>query len=164
MSKKVMRYQVRDFLNVGDSEESYILMGNGFNKLDESPSAQTDGKVYINQKAKSNSIQSYEPSFAFDVDLMSDEDATLYLYNIGRNQATGEDAETDYVRVELFKQATESNVFPARKFRVAVQVDNIEGEGGGNLKVAGSLLAVGDFIDGTFNTTTKAFTATSAGE
>lgn len=156
---KVMRYQIADYLNVGSSDtEEYALMGVGFNTLDESPSAQTDGKVYISQKAKSNSVQNYEPAFAFDTDLMSDEKPVMALYDIGRNQLTGADAEMDYVRVELFQTATE-NAYPARKFRVAVQVESIEGEGGSNIKVTGSLLAVGDFVDGTFDTQTKTFTA-----
>lgn len=158
---KVMRYQIADYLNIGTSEDEYALMGNGFNTLDESPSAQTDGKVYINQKAKSNSIQSYEPTFAFDTDLMSDEKTVMALYNIGRNQLTGGEAEMEYVRVELFQAASgsASTSFPARKFKVAVQVDSIEGEGGSSVTVTGSLLAVGDFINGTFDTSTKTFTA-----
>lgn len=156
---KVMRYQVADYLNVGtDSTEKYALMGVGFNTLDESPSAQIDGKVYISQKAKSNSVQNYEPSFSFDTDLMSDEEPVMALYDVGRNQLTGADAEMDYVRVELFREATEG-AYPARKFKVAVQVDSIEGEGGSNIKVTGSLQAVGDFVDGTFNVQTKTFTA-----
>ncbi|MGM9621712.1 MAG: hypothetical protein ACI3X2_00085 [Butyricicoccus porcorum] len=156
---KVMRYEISDFLNVGTgSSEEYALMGVGFNTLDESPSAQTDGKVYISQKAKSNSVQNYEPAFPFDTDLMSDEKPVMALYNVGRNQLTGADAEMDYVRVEMFQEAAE-DAYPARKFKVAVQVDSIEGEGGNNIKVTGSLLAVGDFVNGTFNTQTKKFTA-----
>lgn len=159
---KVMRYQIADYLNVGTTgQEEYALMGNGFNSLDENPSAQSDGKVYISQKAKSNSIQNYEPSFAFDTDLMSDENTVMALYNVGRNQLTGAEAEMDYVRVELFKGNSDSDAYPARKFKVAVQVDSIEGEGGSNVSVTGSLLVVGDFIDGTFDTKTKTFTATA---
>lgn len=155
---KVMRYQIADYLDIGkEGTEEYELMGVGFNTLDESPSAQTDGKVYISQKAKSNSVQNYEPAFSFDTDLMSDEKAVMALYHVGRNQLTGGDAEMNYVRVELFQTATEG-AYPARKFKVAVQVDSIEGEGGSNIQVTGSLLAVGDFIDGTFNTQTKTFT------
>lgn len=159
----VMRYQVADYLNVGgDSTETYALMGVGFNTLDESPNAQKDAKTYINQKAQTSTIKSYQPTFAFDSDLIADEEAVMALYDIGRNQKTGAEAELDYVRVELFEEAGGSgtNTFKARKFRVAVEISTISGEGGGVMKVSGNLNGVGDFIDGTFNTETKKFTAT----
>ena len=155
----VMRYQVADYLATGD--DKFALMGVGFNTLDENPTAQKDAKTYINQKAQPTQIKSYQPTFPFDTDLISDEEAVMAIYDIGRNQKTGEDAELDYVRVELFKPvADQENVFEARKFRVAVEVANITGEGGGIMKVTGNLNGVGDFVAGTFDTTTKTFTAT----
>ena len=155
----VMRYQVADYLATGD--DKFALMGVGFNTLDENPTAQKDAKTYINQKAQTTQIKSYQPTFPFDTDLISDEEAVMAIYDIGRNQKTGEDAELDYVRVELFKPvADKENVFEARKFKVAVEVANITGEGGGIMKVTGNLNGVGDFVAGTFDTTTKTFTAT----
>jgi len=153
----VMRYQVADYLSTG--ENAFALMGVGFNTLDENPTAQKDAKTYINQKAQTTQIKSYQPTFPFDTDLISDEEAVMAIYDIGRNQKTGEDAELDYVRVELFKPvADQENVFEARKFRVAVEVANITGEGGGIMKMTGNLNGVGDFVAGTFDTTTKTFT------
>ena len=162
----VMRYQVADYLNTGKgSTESFALMGVGFNTLDESPNAQKDAKTYISQKAQTATIKSYQPTFAFDSDLIADEAAVMALYDIGRNQKTGADAEMDYVRVELFQPVEGSaNTFAARKFRVAVEVSSVSGEGGGIMKVTGNLNGVGDFIDGTFNTATKTFTPAGAGE
>ena len=155
----VMRYQVADYLATGD--DKFALMGVGFNTLDENPTAQKDAKTYINQKAQTTQIKSYQPTFPFDTDLITDEEAVMAIYDSGRNQKTGEDAELDYVRVELFKPvADQENVFEARKFRVAVEVANITGEGGGIMKVTGNLNGVGDFVAGTFDTTTKTFTAT----
>ena len=110
-----------------------------------------------------NYVKSYQPQFAFDTDLVKSEAAVMALYEIGRNQKTGAEAERDYVRVELFKPVeSQNNVFSARKFKVSVEVGSIEGEGGGAVKVTGNLNGVGDFVDGTFNTATKTFTA--AGE
>ena len=113
----VMRYQVADYLNTAKSgTESFALMGVGFNTLDESPNAQKDSKKYINQKDQTPTIKSYQPTFAFDSDLIADEAAVMALYEIGRNQLTGADAERDYVRVELFKPVAETpNNFEARK-------------------------------------------------
>lgn len=159
----VMRYEIADYLNTGDKEEVYSLMGVGFNTLDESPNAQKDAKTYIHQKSQTTQIKGYQPTFAFDTDLISDEAAVMKLYEIGRNQKTGADAEVDYVRVDLFAAVAEQeNTFKARKFKVAVEVSSIAGEGGGVVKVTGNLNGVGDFVEGTFNTTTKTFTPAEA--
>lgn len=156
----VMRYQVADYLNTGTESEDFALMGVGFNTLDENPTAQKDAKTYIHEKAQTTSIKSYQPTFPFDTDLIADEAAVMAIYDIGRNQRTGAAAELDYVRVELFRPVPDQeNTFAARKFKVAVEVANISGEGGGAVKVTGNLNGVGDFVDGTFNTTTRTFTA-----
>jgi hypothetical protein len=155
-----MRYDIADYLDTGSTTPSYALMGVGFNSLDESPNAQKDSKTYIHQKSQTSTIKGYQTTFAFDTDLISSDTAVMKLYDIGRNQKTGADAEMDYVRVELFKPISEEeNTFQARKFKVAVEVASIAGEGGGNVKVTGNLNGVGDFVDGIFNTATKTFTA-----
>lgn len=164
--EKVMRYQIADYLNIGTSEEEeYALMGTGFNTLDEEAGAQTESVTYINDKAATTYIRAYETVFPFETDLIADEDAVTYIYDVGRNQKTGGDAETDYVRVELFSPVSapeKPNTFKARKFRVSIEVSSTEGEGGNIVKVSGNLNAVGDFVDGTFDTSTKTFTPASA--
>ena len=163
MADNVMRYQVADYIGTGKEGTTFALMGVGFNTLDENPSAQLESKTYINQKAQTGYIKNYQPSFPFDTDLIKDESAVMELYTVGRNQLTGSDAERDYVRVELFQPvSSKENTFKARKFRVAVQVESVAGGGGEAIKVTGNLMGVGDFIDGEFNTTTKAFTAAGA--
>ena len=159
MRETVFRYQIADYLNVGTDTEKYALMGVGFNTLDENPSAQTDGKTYISEKSQTSQIKSYQTQFPFNTDLIASEEAAMALYDVGRNQKTGAGAEKGYVRVELFKPVEASeNTFEARKFKVAVEVSGIAGAGGETVVVSGNLNGVGDFIEGTFNTTTKTFT------
>ena len=50
------------------------------------------------------------------------------------------------------------NEFPARKFRVAVEISDIAGEPQEVQTVSGTLHQCGDFVLGTFNTETKKFT------
>lgn len=165
MANTIKRYQIADYLNIGTETDDFVLMGIGINTLDESPNAQTEGKIYINQKSQTNSIDSYQVEFSFDTDLIKEEKAVMALYDIGRNQRTGEDAEREYLRVELFEPIEgKENVFKARKFKVAVQVDSIEGEGGAAIHVTGSLMGVGDFIDGEFNTVTREFISNQQAE
>lgn len=110
-------------------------------------------------------MRAYEPSFPFEADTIKSQKAVMALYNVGRNQLVGSDAEFDYVRVELFDQVTtepaSTTVFKARKFRVSAEISSFEGEGGNNVTCSGNLNAVGDFIDGTFDTKTKTFTPTA---
>lgn len=155
---KVIRYQIADYLNTTPgSTESFALMGTGFTALDEKPGAKVDKTAYVSDKSVSGTITGYENSFSFDTQLISDDAAIAFLYAIGRDQKTGTDAETDYVRVDLYGTA-QSGAYPARKFRVAVEVSQVTGAGTETVRVAGNLHQVGDFEEGTFNPSTKVFT------
>ena len=56
--KTVQRNMIADYLDVGASDTAeYVLMGSGFTSLDESPGAQTETKVYINQASASTTIR-----------------------------------------------------------------------------------------------------------
>ena len=160
MSKTVQRYMIGDYLDVSESgsPEEYELMGAGFNTLDESPSAKTDSKTYINDKTSTTTIQGYETVFSFESDMIASEKAVMSLYNVGRNHLTGADAQKNYVRVDLYNPTEKENVYPARKFLVAVEVTDFKGNGGETVVVSGNLNSVGDFTEGYFDTTTKTFT------
>ena len=158
---KVIRYMIADYLNTAtDSTATYSMMGAGFTALDENPSAKVDKTAYISDRSASGSITGYENKFAFDTQLISDDAAVKYLYNVARNQKVGEEAETDYLRVDLYEPA-QNSAYPARKFRVAIEVTGITGAGTEIVRVAGNLHQVGDFVEGTFDPSTKTFTAAS---
>lgn len=158
---KIIRHQIADYLNIaaGDAPE-YALMGAGFTALDENPNAQVETSAYISDKCASGSVTGYENSFAFDTQMISDDAAVAFIYGVARNQKTGADAETDYVRVELFGGG--NAVYPARRFRVAVAVEDITGEGTKIVRIAGRLVQVGSFAEGSFNVSTKTFTPAQA--
>nr|DAJ13532.1 MAG TPA: hypothetical protein [Siphoviridae sp. ctqtA1] len=155
--KTVMRYQIANYLNVGTSgKEEYELMGAGFTSLDESPGAQTESTKYINQTSSSSSVTSYETSFAYEADHIVSEKAVDALYLVGRNHYTGEEAEFDFVVVELWNKAEAADTYEARKFRVSCEVSDYGGDN--KQTISGNLNAVGDPVLGTFNTKTKTFT------
>lgn len=152
------RHEFADYLNIQTEETpSFVLMGTGFTTLDENPGAQTSKKKYVNEAASSSSITSYETVFPFESDLIIQQEAVLALYNVGRNHCTGSDAEFQYVRVELWdKVPDKKNEFAARLFTVSAEISSISGEN--EIAVSGNLNAVGDPVNGTFNTETLAFT------
>lgn len=160
----IMRYHVADYLDVSatDGTEDYALCGVGVTTLDENPNAQESTKVYVNDKNSTTTVKSYQVEFSFEAELIKEEEALMKIYDIARNQKTGADAQVNYVRVELFEPITGSdNTYKARKFVTSVVVSSVTGAGGEELVESGSLKAVGDFIDGTFNVETRAFTASA---
>ena len=155
---KIIRYQIADYLNTSKSGAgNYALMGAGFSALDENPSAQVDKTAYISDRSVSGTIIGYENSFAFDTQLIADDEAIKFIYDIARNQKTGGEAEAEYVRVEVFDNESGTS-YPARKFRVAVEVTGITGAATEIMRVAGTLHQVGNFVDGTFDIQSKTFT------
>lgn len=149
-----------DYLNVKTSEdkENYVLMGQGYTKLDESPSAQTKTRRYVNDKSQTKSISGYDDSFPFEADQIIDEKAIDFIRDIGENRKTGAQAETDYVRVDLDKKVGASGTeYEARKFRVAIEVSDFP-DNDGEMTMSGNLLGIGDMKVGKFDTTTNTFT------
>lgn len=156
---KVLRYQMADYMNTAakGEPEVYALMGVGFNSLDENPSAKIETTAYISDRSASGVVTGYENTFPFDTQLIDDEDAIGFIYDVARNQKVGSECEADYVRIDGFKEKAEGG-YPARKFRVTVEVSSISGAGTEIMRMAGNLHQVGNFVDGWFDTETKTFT------
>ncbi|MDU1453150.1 MAG: hypothetical protein E6912_00030 [Paeniclostridium sordellii] len=145
---------VADYLKVG---KEFVFMGTGFTELNESPSAKTKSKQYINEQSATTSITGYETEFGFETDQIRDEKAIDFICNIGELQKIGADAETEYIKVDLDKPAKAENGFRARKFKVAVSIDDFEAKDN-EMSAKGKLLGMGDLVVGTFDTSTKTFT------
>ncbi|MEG1619292.1 MAG: hypothetical protein RR335_06960 [Eubacterium sp.] len=163
---KIKRKSIADYLNVGigTATEDYAFMGAGFKTIDESPNPNVEKDAYVCDSIASGTVEGYEPSFSYDSCLIREEKAVMSLYQIGRDQLTGEEAERDYVRVDLYDpittgQPAEKNTYKARKFRVAVEVTDISGESAKSMASKGKLNQVGEIIFGKFNTDTRKFTA-----
>ncbi len=142
-----------NYLKVADAFE---VLTTGFTELNESPSAQTTSKRYINQSSASQSVTGYEWSTSFNADQIVSEVAIEYIRDIGEMQKTGADTETEYIIVDLDKPAQTAG-YRARKFMVAIAVDSFE-DNDGELGITGSILGISDPVLGTFDTTTKTFT------
>lgn len=159
---KISRYKIADYINTtpNTASETWTFMGKGFNSLNENPGAQMDEKTYISDTTSTSSVKSYKTQFPYDCDVIKDQVAAMYLYNIGRNHAIGLDAESDYVKVDLYDPCVvgSKQFFKARKFRVCIEVSGAAGAGGEAMVSTGNLNTVGDPIFGYFDTVTKKFT------
>lgn len=155
----VQRHQIADYLNIGTSESpNWVLMGVGFTSLNETFGAESESSKYVNEASESSSVTSYKSVFPFEAHLIKSQEAVNALYTVGRNHLVGAEAEFEYCRVELFEgKASAESTYAARKFLVSAEVSSIEGDKKQSVK--GNLNAVGDPVDGYFNTKTPAFTA-----
>ncbi len=156
----LLRKAIADYVEV---DGTYELMGTGFTTLDESPGAKTDSETYINEVTASADIIGYETEFPYESRLIPSQKAAYKLWKMGRDHVTGDDAQLTYVRVELFNPigtpSDTSAEFTARQFIVANEVSDNSGAGGEKISVSGTLHAVGDPIQGKFDTVSKKFTA-----
>lgn len=137
--------------------EAFEVLGTGFTELNESPSAQTTSKRYINQSSSSQTVTGYEWSTSFNTDQIKSEKAIEYIRDIGEMQKTGADTETEYLIVDLDKPGTAEGSFRARKFRIAIAVDSFD-DNDGELGISGSFLGQSEPVEGTFTVSTKKFT------
>ena len=158
MSRNVIkRHQYADYLNIGTTASpNWVLMGTGFTQIDEEPGAQSESVKYVCDKSASSEVVSYETTFPFEAEQIMEQEAINDIYTIARNHYIGTDAEREYCRVELWNRASANN-YEARKFLVSVEVSSFSGEN--KMTISGNLNAVGDPVLGTFNTSTRAFTA-----
>lgn len=157
----VGRWQHPGYLDVSGAAEQaqYELLGFGITQLDDSPSAQTSSKRYVNQKSATQTIGSYEWTAPLEFDLIRSEKAIEFIAGIGENEKTGAEAETYYVLVYLEKPVAEAEgSYEAKRRKVAVEVSEFS-DNDGEMQGSGNLLAVSDWEIGTFDTKTKAFRA-----
>lgn len=149
--------QRRSIANYLKIEEAFYLMGAGFTELNESPSAQTTSKRYVNDKSATKGISGYDWQTAFTTDVIASEKAIEHICNIGKYQLTGSEAETEYIIVDLDEALSVSDGdYRARKFNIAIEVADFSDEDG-EMTASGNLLGIGDPIPGKFNTKTKEF-------
>ena len=70
-------------------------------------------------------------------------------------QKTGEETETEYIIVDLDKEAQTAG-YRARKFNIAIAVDSFD-DNDGELGISGNFLGQSDPVEGTFDTSAKTF-------
>ena len=156
------REKLVHFLNIGSSTTaSYKLLGDGITSLTEEFNPESETKQYINQANGTTAIKSYTPSISIEKEYIKDEDVQTWMNEKVRLLPTGSDAETDYVRINLFEETSTENEYKAVKRKCAYQIDSVGGDAGSELITALTLGGIGDGIQGTFNVSTKTFTTAS---
>ena len=149
MEKEIMAYDEARYIDVagyGASTTDIQLLNVGFNKFDEKSNPIEKSTQYVGDKSKTNKVTGYDNQFDVDFDRFV-------------NRKTGTDAETYLYLVDLAEETT-TNTYKARKIRVSTIIESATNNPGESKSCSGSLKGVGDFVYGTFNTSTKTFTET----
>lgn len=154
-----MREKLVHYFNIGTSETpEYVLLGDGITSLTEEFNPESDTKQYINQSNGTTVIKSYTPSISVEKEYIQDDDLQTWIDKKIKTLPVGSEAESDYIRINLFDAGQTEGTYNAVKRRCTYQFDSVGGDAGSELVSALTLGGIGDGILGTFDTATKTFT------
>lgn len=155
-----MREKLMHFFNIGTVESpKYVLLGDGITSLTEEFNPEQNTKQYINQANGTTSVKSYTPSISVEKEYIKGDDLQTWINEKIKLLPTGSSAQSDYVRVNILEEAIDG-AYPAVKRACSYQFDSIGGDAGSEIMNNMTLGGIGDGIQGTFNVSTKTFTAT----
>lgn len=158
--KKALRHQRVYYIKVS---EAYVLFGAGINSLTTDIGATVEEDHYIIDKNGSSTRTATAKVQSFSGDMIIGDEAQDYIEGLA--YALGTEAETTWVEVDAYKEATAPGKYPAREVTVMVNVTNDgSGDAGAALQIEGEIRWQGDPVEGTFDTATKTFTAAGAEE
>lgn len=156
---KIKRSEIQTFLNTTPATTAtYVLLGDGVpsGKINYNP--KTTEETYIHETSASISVDSYAPTMPIEQIAKAGDGVFDFIDALRIARAVLEDAETDIVNVWMYK-AGGPTAYPAEKQTVAIQIDDFGGDGGSPAKINYTINYVGDPVAGTFNASTKTFTA-----
>lgn len=153
-----LRHYIDTSMNGGTA--TYELLGNGIEALTEEMNPSEETKHYINMANDSNSIKSYQRTFDVDKEDCAEDEVQTWIDSLVDTLPKGAKALTSFVRFRC-KDAVKGSagVYKAIKVPCTVSVSSSGGDGGDYVHNAISVKQSGDDITGTFDVTTKTFTA-----
>lgn len=146
----------------GDATGENITLGGVITELTESSNPTESEKQYIHQKSKTVNVTGFSNEFPITMDMVKNDVVFEDFYNIFYSRATGAAAKRDHYIVNTWEPVEQEgavvpNTFRARKINQSVEITEANGAAGEQKQITGSLKG-GDFVYGTFNTSTKVFT------
>lgn len=157
----IKRSKLVHFWNTSVTETaSYSLMNLGITKLaiNKNPTYLEEGNIADDVATKE--LESLAPEFSFEINVDETDPVSVDLTAIEWGDKTLTDTHRDIVTVQLWKTAV-AGAYPAKKYLVSAAVETIGDEALKTLKHSVKCGVRGNAVFGTFNPTTKAFTATT---
>ena len=152
---------VYDEAHYFSNAENEINLGGVITELTESTNPIESEKHYIHQKSATTNVTGYSNEFPITMDMVKGDAVFDDFYQIFYERKTGTDIKRDHIIVNLWEPVSGSeNTYNARKITQTVSITEATGGAGEQKQMSGSLKG-GDFVYGTFNTSTKSFTPTA---
>jgi hypothetical protein len=159
MAEEIKRNEFKTFMNTTPTgTATFNLIGDGVTTGTVNMNPSTTEETYIHQTNASISVDRYAPTYPVEGKAKKGDAVFDFIDGLRKSRATLTDAETDIVNVWLYETAT-AGAYPAEKQHVSIQVDSWGGDGGQATRINYTINYIGDPVLGTFNPTTKTFTA-----
>lgn len=156
--RDIMTYDEAHYFQTGAGNSAEINLGGVITSLTESSNPTESEKQYIHQKSAVTSVTGFKNEFPITMDMVQGDEVFDDFYGLFYNRATGTDLKRDHYIVNLWEPVSGSeNTYKARKINQTVEITEANGDAGAQKQITGSLKG-GDFVYGTFNTSTKTFT------
>lgn len=133
-----------------------VNLGGVITDLTESSNPTESEKHYIHQKSSTTKVTGYANEFPITMDMVQNDEVFDDFYLLWYERRVGNDLLRDHYIVNLW-ESTATNTYKCRKITQTVSITEANGNPGEQKQMSGSLKG-GDFVYGTFNTSTKTFT------
>ena len=169
MANKIKRSQIKSYLNVAPESPAilgsllavYALIGEGVVDIAIEYNPKTSESTELAQDSATSEVESYAPKIPVEQIAFLGDEVFDFIDALRLDRAILGDAETDIVNIWEYETGGPTAV-PAEQQKVAIAVESIGDEGGKPVKLNYTIYFVGAPVIGTFNTTTKVFTAAGA--
>lgn len=152
--RDVMEYDEAHYFGINDQ----IVLGGVITEMTESSNPTESEKQYIHQKSKTTKVTGFSNEFPITMDMVKGDEVFEYMYGLFYDRKVGSDLDIEHYIVNLWEPVAEQeNTYKARKIVQTCEISECNGAAGEQKQITGSLKG-GDFIYGTFNTSTKKFT------
>lgn len=156
--RDIMAFDEAHYFDIGTSQSPDIELGGVITEMSESSNPIEEEKQYIHQKSKITKVTGFSNEFPITMDMVQGDDVFEYMYNLFYERKTGADLKMDHYIVKLWEPVEgQTNTYYARKINQTCEITESTNTPGEQKTISGSLKG-GDFVYGTFNTTTKTFT------
>lgn len=164
---KIKRSELKHFLNItpesphvlGSASATYALLGDGVTDSEVDYNGENTEETYIADDNATITVDSFAPTFPVKMTAMRGDDAFIFIDQLRLDRAVLGDAETDMVEVRIYESGGPT-AYPAEQQKVAIAIDDLGDEGGAPVKLNFVVAYIGEPVPGTFNASSKVFTAT----
>lgn len=156
---RIKRLQFQTWINTTPSTTPTWDLLNKATSGKETMNPKVTNEIFITDPTATISVDAYAPTMPVRMTAYANDPVFEYIKGLKDTRAIIGDCETQIINVNMFEAAV-AGAYPAYQQPVAIQVDDFGDEGGVRMQLNFTLNYQGLPTAGTFNPTTKTFTAT----